>query len=72
MKKGIRSNDKTNRQKATLTHLRLLVEALPAATYSTDAQGHVVFLQPRRCRAVGAQTGGGQGTLVRLVQNFQA
>src|SRR3984957_2567980 len=43
MEKSTGSNDEMNRREATLTHLRLLVEALPAATYSTDAQGHVVF-----------------------------
>jgi PAS domain S-box-containing protein len=43
MKKNTDAHDEIGRQENTLTNLPLLLDALPAAIYSTDAQGQVLF-----------------------------
>ena len=43
MEKNTDAHDEAGRQETALTNLPLLLDALPAAIYSTDAQGHVLF-----------------------------
>jgi PAS domain S-box-containing protein len=43
METNIDSPHETRREETALTNLPLLLDALPAAIYSTDAQGHVLF-----------------------------
>ena len=49
-----------------------LLEALPAAIYTTDAEGRITFLQRGRRRAVGLPARARQERVVRLLEALLA